>query len=151
MLRWKNEKVKGYSRWQPTGAWLLSPRFAPLSLATDEARRREEKARLASIEQERTNEPARLAAEKANSEKTKAKALAKLNTLLGWASVNVRYQEWTKTRGSISSIERTADDVTVRQSGARAYIIFSDGTSIFKPTKCVTVFDQTGNPLAFLD
>lgn len=120
-------------------------------LATDEARRREEKARLASIEQERTNEPARLAAEKANSEKTKAKALAKLNTLLGWASVNVRYQEWTKTRGSISSIERTADDVTVRQSGARAYIIFSDGTSIFKPTKCVTVFDQTGNPLAFLD
>lgn len=117
----------------------------------EEARRQAELVLRADIEQERVNEPVRLMAEKARSEEIKAKALAKLNALPGWPSVNIRFREWTKNRGQLNWVERSADNVAVRQSGARAYIIFADGTSIFKPARCVTVLDQAGNQLAFLD
>ncbi len=79
----------------------------------------------------------------------KAKTMDKLNALPGWIGVNVEYCDWEKKGGNLTRIEKSATNVTVRQSGLRAYVIFEDGSMFFKPTKNVKVTDSGGNALAF--
>ena len=78
-----------------------------------------------------------------------AKAKARLNALPGWTGVNVDYCDWERKGGKFTRIDQSATNVTVRQSGLRAYIIFDDGTTLLKPTKNVEVTDYEGNPLVF--
>ena len=111
-----------------------------------------EQKRAAKIAAEIAGRPAELAAQQKASEAAKAKVLAKLNALPGWTGVDVRYVDWTKDRtGKTNRHDRVALNVTVRQSGKRAYIIGTDGTSFIKSIDNVQMTDATGNLLRFAD